>query len=482
MSVEPTASEAVPESGQDRPRRRGGLWHHAGFRRLWVGETVSQFGTTVSQLALPLVAILALHASAFQVGVLTALETLAFVVVGLPAGAWVERMRFRSVLIVNDLVRAAALGWIPVARLTGLLTISQLYAVALVTGVSTVFFDVAYQSYLPQLVDRQQLVEGNAKLQASESVSQIAGPSLGGLLVQALTAPYAVLVDALSFLWSAGWIGAIAARPPRPERAADRSLRREIGEGLRFVLGNRMLRSIAMCTGTFNLFSSMSLAVFYLLLARDLRLSPGLIGLVTSTSAVGGLVGALVASRFAARVGQGPAIWISAAVAGPCGFVAPFVQRDWTLGLLAVAQIGVSLGAVVYNITQVSFRQGLTPPGLLGRMNATMRFLVWGTMPFGGLLGGVLGSTVGVRPTLLVAAVGGALAFVPVYLSPLRRMRQLPQQPATGGVPDPRPEGPSAAGPSPDGPSPAGPAAGPPAAPLSAAPLPGALPGAGAEG
>ena len=197
MSVEPTAPEAVPESGQDRPRQRGGLWHHAGFRRLWVGETVSQFGTTVSQLALPLVAILALHASAFQVGVLTALETLAFVVVGLPAGAWVERMRFRSVLIVNDLVRAAALGWIPVARLTGLLTISQLYAVALVTGVSTVFFDVAYQSYLPQLVDRQQLVEGNAKLQASESVSQIAGPSLGGLLVQALTAPYAVLVLSL---------------------------------------------------------------------------------------------------------------------------------------------------------------------------------------------------------------------------------------------------------------------------------------------
>ena len=441
MSAASTVPEPGPSRPPARPGRRGGLWHHPGFRRLWLGETVSQFGTTISQLALPLVAILALHASAFQVGLLTALETLAFVVVGLPAGAWVERMRFRSVLIVNDLVRAAALGWIPLAQLTGLLTIWQLYAVALITGVSTVFFDVAYQSYLPQLVDREQLVEGNAKLQASESVSQIAGPSVGGLLIQALSAPYAVLVDALSFLWSAGWVSSIAARPPRPEPRADRNLRREIGEGLRFVLGNRILRSIAMCTGTFNLFSSMSLAVFYLLLARDLHLSPGWIGLVGSTSAIGGLAGALVASRFAARVGQGPAIWIATAVCGPCGFVAPFVHRDWTLGLLAVAQIGVSMGAVVYNITQVSFRQGLTPPGLLGRMNATMRFLVWGTMPFGGVLGGVLGSTIGVRGTLLVAAVGGALAFLPVYLSPLRRMRQLPTREESPEGPVPEPDG-----------------------------------------
>lgn len=408
------------------PRRPGGLWRHSGFRRLWIGETVSQFGTMVSQLALPLVAVLVVHASVFDVGLLTALQTLAFAVLSLPVGAWVERMRFRSVLIVNDLVRAAALGWIPLAQLLGVLSIGQLYAVALVTGVSTVFFDVAYQSYLPELVGRDLLVEGNAKLQASESVSQIAGPSVGGLLIQAITAPYAVLVDALSFLWSAGYVTAIDARPPKPERGPDRHLRREIGEGLRFVLGNRMLRSIAMCTGCFNLFSSMTLAVFYLLLARELHLSPGVIGLLSSTSAIGGLVGALLASRLAAKVGQGPAIWIAAAAVGPCGFVAPFVHRDWTLGLLAVAEIAMSMGNVVYNITQVSFRQGLCPPGLLGRMNATMRFLVWGTMPIGGLLGGVLGSAIGVRRTLLVAAIGGSLSFLPVFLSPLRRARTLP--------------------------------------------------------
>jgi len=281
------------------------------------------------------------------------------------------------------------------------------------------------------LVDRSALVEANAKLQASESVAQIGGPSLGGALIQALTAPYAILLDGLSFLWSAAWVNAISARPPRPERAPDRNLRREIGEGLRFVLGNRLLRAIAMCTGLANLFGSMASAVFYVLLARELRLSAGWIGLIESTSAIGGLAGSLLASRIARRLGQGPAIWISSLAMGPFGFVAPFVQRDWTLGLLALAQGVMWLAVVVYNITQVSFRQGLCPPALLGRMNATMRFLVWGAMPVGGVLGGLLGSTIGVRQTLFVVAVGGALTFLPVFLSPLRGLRELPSAAAT---------------------------------------------------
>jgi MFS family permease len=409
----------------ERPRR-GGLWHHREFRRLWIGESVSQFGSTISQLALPLVAILVMHASTFEVGLLVTFEMAAFLLVGLPAGAWVDRMRFRAVLIVNDVLRALALASVPLAQWLNVLTIGQLYAVALLTGVCTVFFDVAYQSYLPELVDREQLVDANAKLQASESVSQIAGPSVGGALIEVLTAPYAVLLDAVSFLWSASWVAAIQARPPKPARRPDRNLRREIGEGLRFVLGNRMLRSIAMCTGSSNLFSSMAAGVSFVLLARELNLSPGLIGLLGSASAIGGLAGSLVARRFAERVGQGPAIWISALATGPFGFVMPFVQRDWTLALLAFAEAAMWLSVVIYNITQVSFRQGLCPPALLGRMNATMRFLVWGTLPLGGFLGGVLGETIGVRQTLLVVAVGGALTFLPVFLSPLRTMRELP--------------------------------------------------------
>ena len=402
------------------------LWRHLDFRRLWIGETVSQFGTMVSQLALPLVAILVVHASTFQVGLLSAFQTVAFAVVSLPAGAWVERMRFRHVLIVNDLIRAAALASIPAARIAGVLTIWQLYGVALVTGVSTVFFDVAYQSYLPRLIDRQQLVDGNAKLQASESVSELAGPSAGGFLIQVLTAPFAVLIDAASFVWSAAWVTAIKFREPRPERRQDRHLGREIREGLRFVTGDPMLRAIAICTGSSNLFSSMSMAVFYVLLARDLHVSPGIIGLISSAAAIGGLAGALTAAKLAGRVGQGPAIWMSVAATAPLAFVAPFVRHDWTLLLLALAMTGVSFGVVVYNITQVSFRQGLCPPAMLGRMNATMRFLVWGTMPVGSLLGGVLGTAIGVRETLFAAAAGGSLTFLPVFLSPLRRMRQLP--------------------------------------------------------
>jgi MFS family permease len=415
-----------PPSPPAHGDRRGGLWHHRDFRRLWIGETVSQFGSNVSTLALPLTAILVVHASTFDIGLLSALESVAFLVIGLPAGAWVDRMRLRRVLICTDLVRVAAMASIPIAAATGVLSIWQLFGVALLMSVATVFFDVAYQSYLPQLVDRSALVEGNAKLQASESVSQIAGPSLGGLLIQALTAPYAIAVDAASFLWSVAWVTRIRVRPPKRERAVGRHLGREVLEGLRFVVGNRLLRAIAMCTGSANLFSAMTSAVIYVLLARELRLSAGVIGLLSSLAAIGGLLGALGATPFARRLGQGPAIWISSAAVAPCSFVAPFLHRDWTLGLYAVAQLGMWAGIVIYNITQVSFRQGLTPPALLGRMNATMRFFVWGTMPLGGLIGGILGSLIGVRETLLVAAIGGCLPCLSVLLSPLRHQRELP--------------------------------------------------------
>jgi MFS family permease len=418
MTDQPTPADVV--------RRRGGLWHHLDFRRLWIGETVSQFGTAVSAIALPLVAILVLHATTFEVGLLATFESLAFLLVGLPAGAWVDRMRFRWVLITNDMVRFAALGSVPLAQLLGVLTIGQLYVVALIVSVSTVFFDVAYQSYLPELVDREALVEGNAKLTASQEMAQIAAPSIGGLLIQALTAPYAILVDAVSFLWSASWVGAIRSRVPKPERKPDRHLGREIGEGLKFVIGNPMLRAIAICTGSGNFFTSMGFAVFYVLLARDLHLSPGFIGLIASLPSIGGLLGSLIASRVAKRYGQGPTIWVSALVFGVPMFIYPYLHRDWTLGLLAVGSIVFWTAGVIYNITQVSFRQGLCPPKLLGRMNATMRFMVWGTMPLGALAGGALGSALGVRQTMLIAAIGGMFPWLAPYFSPLRTMRELP--------------------------------------------------------
>jgi MFS family permease len=408
-------------------RARPGLLREHDFRQLFLADTISQVGTQVTLLALPLVGILALSASPFEIGALAACETAAFVVLGLPAGAWVDRMRRRSVLIAGDAVRAVLLGSVPLAWWADLLTMAQLYTVALLTGACTVFFDVAYQSYLPHLVGRENLVEGNAKLEAVRGVSQIGGPTLAGWLIQWLTAPVAVLVDAVSYLASAVFVGLIRKREPAPERAPDAHLGKEISEGLRFVLGNRLLRSIAMCTGTYNLFSAIGFTMLLVLLASVLKIPAGTIGLVLSAGSVGGLIGAFTAMRVARWLGQGPTIWMSCAFTAPFGLLTAFAQPGWLLWLGAFGFAVSMWGGVVYNIAQVSFRQGLTPERLLGRMNATMRFLVWGTMPIGGLIGGVLGQQLGVRETVWIGMAGCCLAFLPGFLSPVRRMRELPR-------------------------------------------------------
>lgn len=414
---------------------RDSLAWHPGFRRLWAGDALSQFGRMVTTLAMPLLAVTVLHATTFQVGLLTTFEFLAFLLIGLPAGAWVDRLRRRGVMIVADLGRAVALGSVPLAAVLGVLTIWQLYAVVLLTGALTVFFDVSYQSYLPFLVGRERLVEGNAKLQGTQSVAQVAGPGLGGLLVQALTAPFALLADVASYLWSALWLGTIRRREPAPEPVAHIPLRSQIREGVAFVVKHPLLRPIAGCTATSNLWGSARHALLVLFLARDVGLSAGVIGVLMSAGACGGIVGALLARRLAERVGQGRLIWLSMAVGSPFLLVIPFVHRDWTLGLFVFAWIVVSAKVVIYNVTQVSLRQTVCPERLLGRMNATMRFFVWGIMPLGGLLGGALGALLGVREAMLVIAVGSLLPFLWPYFSPLRTLRELPHEHAESAVP-----------------------------------------------
>lgn len=388
-----------------------------------MGDSLSQFGIMTTTLAMPLLAVRTLHSTPFEVGLLTTFEYLAFLVIGLPAGAWVDRMRRRSVMIAADLGRAALLGWIPLAAALGVLNLAQVYAVVLAVSCLTVFFDVSYQSYLPFLIGRDHLAEGNAKLQGTESVAQVAGPSAGGFMAQALTAPYAILANVGTFLWSAAWVRTIGAREPRPERAPGSNLLQEVREGVVFIAAHPVLRQVAGATGTANLWSSAGQGMLIILLARSLGLSSGIIGLLMASGAVGGLLGAFIAQPLAAAIGEGPVTWISLGLTSPLALVQPFLHRDWTLGLFVVAQIGFFAGVVVYNVTQVSFRQRLCPEHLLGRMNATMRFLVWGTMPIGGLLGGALGSAVGVRTTLLVAAIGQSLAFLWLFFSPLRSMR-----------------------------------------------------------
>jgi MFS family permease len=407
-------------------RQRLGLLADFDFRQLFVADTVSQVGTQVTMLALPLVAVLALHADAFEVGLLSAAETAAFLLVGLPAGAWVDRMRRRSVLIAGDTARALLLGSVPLFWALGRLSMLQLYIVALGAGLATVFFDVAYQSYLPHLVGRDNILEGNSKLQGVQSVSQFAGPTIAGFLIQLMSAPYAIVIDAVSFVGSALFVTRIRKREDKPERGPDANLRREIAEGFNFVVRNRILRSIAACTGSSNLFSGISFALIVLLLAGHLHVRAGIIGVVFSLMSVGGMVGAFTARRFANWVGQGPAIWMSIGFTSPFGLLLPLTQNDWRLWAMAVGNSVYFCGSVIYNVNQVSFRQALAPDRLLGRMNATMRFLVWGTLPLGGLLGGILGSQLGVRNALWIAAIGGCLSFLFVFFSPLRRARELP--------------------------------------------------------
>ncbi len=371
-------------------------------------------------------AVLVLDATPFEVGLLTAAETAAFLLVGLPAGAWLDRMRKLPVLIRADVVRCLAVGSIPPAAALGVLTMPQLYLVALVTGVATVFFDVAHQSFLPAVLPREQLVGGNGALETVRSSAQIAGPGLGGGLVQLLGAPLAIVADACGYLASALLLARIRVEEPRPEPEPGRSLRAEVGAGVRFVLGHPLLRAIATATAVSNLFAALLMAVQTVFWVRVLDLAPGAIGVLLSASAVGGLAGALCAGYLARWVGQARLIWLSTVVTAPFAVLWPLSGGGAGVVLFGVASGVVLFGAVAYNVAQVSFRQSVCPPELLGRMNATMRFLVWGTMPLGALGGGLVADAAGPRAALWLCAAGFLLVPVPLLLSPLRRMRDLP--------------------------------------------------------
>ncbi len=413
---------------------RGGLFRHHDFRQLFGADVISQCGTQLSLLALPVLAIRELGANEFQMGVLTAFESLAFLVIGLPAGAWVDRWRKKRVLVANDVLRALALASLPVAWWAEALTLGQMYAVAFVVGVCTVFFDVAYQSYLPEIVPSAAISEGNAKLQSAESVAHVAGPAIGGVLIKAVGAPVAILVDAVSFIGSALFVARIRHVDGLPDRSERRSLHVEIAEGVAFVVKHPLLSRITACTSISNLFGSMAGALIVLYALRDLGLSEAALGLSFSAGAVGGLLGAFTSNRIIKWLGEGRAIPISAICIVPGGALLPLAGATiggWEVPAVA-ALIGSSLiftfFVVVYNVTQVSFRQRVCPKPLLGRMNASIRFFVWGVMPIGAFVGGVLGSLWGIRPVLWLAVAGYALSVLPVLFSPLIGMRDLPKE------------------------------------------------------
>ncbi len=410
----------------------GGLWRHPDFLKLWSAETISQFGSQIGGFALPLVAIITLDVSPFAVSALFVVEFAPFLLISLPAGVWVDRLPRRPILVLGDFGRAIAYFTIPLAYAFDVLTIWQLYVVGAFVGVCTVFFDVAYQSYLPSVVDRTQLVDGNSKLEISRSAAQLGGPAFAGVLVQVLKAPFAILADAISFVLSGLFILGIEKReenvPTRAERKESKSsMRTELGEGLRWVFGNPYLRTISMSTATFNLFGSMMWAILMLYLVRGLEMSPATIGIIFAIGQVGYLLGALTTSRVSAKIGVGPAIF-AGAFCGVAQLLIPLAPQDarGAIPYLVVAGVVGGYGVVLYNVTQVSMRQAITPERLQGRMNSVIRFIVWGVMPIGQLVGGGLATAFDLRTAIWVGAIGCSLAWVPLLFGPVKSLREVP--------------------------------------------------------
>ena len=407
---------------------RTSLWRHRDFRLLWAGDVVSVFGFSLVGLAIPLLALRLLEADAFEMGLLAALEHLAFLLIGLPAGALVDRCVKRRVLVLGDLTRGAMLLSIPIAWWAGVLTLPQVYVVVFAVGCVTVFFDVANQSYLPELVPSDAISEGNAKLQATQQVAQVGGPSLAAVMVRFLGSPLTIALTSICMAASALFVSRIRTEDKRPERVEGSRLRTEIAEGLQFVVRHPLLVRITACTGLSNFAGSLSGGLLVLYIVRTLGLSETTLGLIFSVSAAGGLLGAVTSDRFARLVGEGRAIPLAAVGFAVAALNVPLASYVSPVPLLMAGGFVTMYAVVVYNVVQVSFRQRLCPPALLGRMNASIRFLVWGPMPIGAFIGGILGSQLGVLPALWIAAVLNFVGALPVVLSPLVRMRDLPKE------------------------------------------------------
>ncbi|MEP6479546.1 MAG: MFS transporter [Rhodoglobus sp.] len=425
MTTESTSPPAAPSL----LRNRGFLW-------LWVGQTISQFGGQFSNLAIPVLAVTILNATELQMGYLNAAGTAAFLIVGLPAGAWVDRWLKRRTMIVADLVRAVALAAIPALFFAGVLQLWHVYIVAAVIGVATVFFDVSYQSYIPILVKPEQISTANSRLEATAQVAHIGGPGLAGALLSVLSAPVLLLADAVSFLVSAVSLWRIRDEEVPAPREERRPLRVEIAEGVRFVAHQPLIRRVVGTTAIFNLFGTMTFTLYPLFVLRDLHVSPAGLGITLSFGAAGGLLGAVLTPKLAKWFGEGAVIPLSAIASAlllallPLAAVVPFPA---VVPLLAVAEFGQSFMVLVYNITQVSLRQRICPPKLLGRMNASIRFVVWGVMPIASVAAGALGAALGVLPVMWIAVIGSLAGCAFVVFSPLWKLRTLPTQPDEQG-------------------------------------------------
>jgi len=421
MSVAIGIDEARPREEAPRPLTRQPL-----FLRFWAGQTVSVFGDQISALAIPLTAILALDASALEVGILASLTWLPHLLFSLPAGVWIDRRAHRRAnMIVSDVLRATALATIPLAWWLGVLSMAQLLAVAFAVGALTVFFDLSGASFVVALVHRSQFVDATSKFSATRSLSYIAGPSTAGVLVQALTAPVAIAADAVSFVVSA--LALTSVRVPEPEVEHDgSSVRADLKEGFRYLAHQRVLRAGVACTSTINFFTFFIFAIFVLYASRTLGLSAGVIGLILGAASVGALAGALIAPRVGRRIGMGRAVVVGSILFPAPMALFPLAQGPhWLSGAMLLAgEFLASVGVMIFDVNQNSLMLMLIPQEVRSRVIGVMRFFNYGTRPFGALLGGVLGAEIGLRPTLWIAVAGSLLGALFLIASPMPQMRE----------------------------------------------------------
>jgi MFS family permease len=411
--------------------KKVGLWRYPDFLKLWVGQTISEFGSQITILALPLTAALALNATPFQMGVLTASQYLPSLLFGLFAGVWVDRWQRRKVLIVTNIGRGLLLLIIPVAALFGLLRIEILCFSTFLVGILSVFFDVAYWSYLPTIVSRDLLVEGNSKFALSQSAAETVGPAFAGVLVQFFSGPFAIIVDAISFLISALIVNQIHTPELVSSLNDDRqSVWHELNSGLLFVFRDRILRALILRATVWNIFYDGGLPILILFVTRELRFSPGFIGVLFSCMGFGFLSGAVLSEKISRHLGVGATIIKSVFLAAIAACLIPFTNGNSMMTglILLVLLFVIGFTTTLYNVNNISLRQAITPNYLLGRMTAAMRFITWGIIPLAALLGGVLGDKIGLRTTLMTFGVGSVcFAFFGTLFTPLRTVRELPK-------------------------------------------------------
>ena len=394
--------------------------------KFWIGQSISVFGAQFSPLAIGAIAIFALGAADAQLGYLAFLNTIPFLTLGLLVGVWTDRHRRRRIMVLADFGRAAILFTIPAFYFFYQLSLNLLYVVTLVAGILTVFFEIAYQANIPSLVEKSQIVEANTKMETTRALSGAAGPAVAGFVIKAISAPIAVFADCLGYLSSS--FSLLLLRKPEPTLTpvAGRSTWRDIREGLSVVAGDKRLRAIAATTATSNLFSSAWGAISLLYFFKNLNMTTDLVGLAFGIGSLGGVLGAVTATRFIRALGVGRAIITSIALLSPVPLVLFFTTPAIAFPVVVAVFFFGSLGALWYNIPQVSYRQALVPREVQGRMNATMRTIVWGTLPLGGLMGGLVGSVIGTQQTIGLMAALGSLAFLWVLFSPVRQVREMP--------------------------------------------------------